>query len=231
LTAVSKPVPSALRLARTGEVLDLLRRGAAETTADLSTTMGVARSTVTERLDVLLRHGLVVNVGETSGARGRPASRLAFNKSAGVTLAAARSKVIEAVGPSSRANPNRRTGSLPKTARAARALARSVRFAHARGSEVVTSARRSGIVKSTPRIPPATQMSDDVQNGKPDHQPTMTRPGSTKMMADRVPAADATVWTMLFSRIDESRTMLSNAIEMTAAGIDEAKVSPTLRPR
>ncbi len=85
---MSKPAPSALRLARTGEVLDLLRRGAAETTADLSTTMGVARSTVTERLDVLLRHGLVVNVGETSGARGRPASRLAFNKSAGVTLAA-----------------------------------------------------------------------------------------------------------------------------------------------
>ena len=77
-----------MRLARTGEVLDLLRRGAAETTADLAATMGVARSTVTERLDVLLRHGLIVSVGETSGARGRPASRLAFNASAGVTLAA-----------------------------------------------------------------------------------------------------------------------------------------------
>ena len=50
--------------------------------------MGVARSTVTERLEVLLQHGLVVSVGETSGARGRPASRLAFNASAGVTLAA-----------------------------------------------------------------------------------------------------------------------------------------------
>ncbi len=69
-------------------MLDLLRRGAAETTADLAATMGVARSTVTERLDVLLRHGLVVSVGETSGARGRPASRLAFNAEAGVTLAA-----------------------------------------------------------------------------------------------------------------------------------------------
>jgi len=83
-----RPAPSALRLARTGEVLDLLRRGAAETTADLAATMGVARSTVTERLEVLLQHGLVVTVGETSGARGRPASRLAFNASAGVTLAA-----------------------------------------------------------------------------------------------------------------------------------------------
>jgi predicted NBD/HSP70 family sugar kinase len=83
-----RPAPSALRLARTGEVLDLLRRGAAETTADLAATMGVARSTVTERLDLLFRHGLIVTVGETSGARGRPASRLAFNADAGVTLAA-----------------------------------------------------------------------------------------------------------------------------------------------
>lgn len=80
--------PSPLRLARTGEVLDLLRRGAAETTADLAATMGLARSTVTERIDVLLRHGLIVSVGETSGARGRPASRFAFNQGAGVTLAA-----------------------------------------------------------------------------------------------------------------------------------------------
>ncbi len=86
--ALPKPAPSALRLARTGEVLDLLRRGAAETTADLASTMGVARSTVTERLEVLFQHGLIVAVGETSGARGRPANRVAFNASAGVTLAA-----------------------------------------------------------------------------------------------------------------------------------------------
>jgi hypothetical protein len=51
------------------------------------------------------------------------------------------------------------------------------------------------------------------------------------MIAESVPAADATVCTMLFSRIDESRTRLSNAMEITAAGIDEAKVNPTLRPR
>ena len=51
------------------------------------------------------------------------------------------------------------------------------------------------------------------------------------MIAESVPAAEATVWTMLFSRIDESFTALSTAIEMTAAGIDEANVSPTLRPR
>ena len=98
-------------------------------------------------------------------------------------------------------------------------------------SEVVTSARRSGIVNSTPSTPPLTQIRNDCQNGNPVHQPTITSPGSTKMIAESVPAADATVCTMLFSRIDESLTALRIAIEITAAGIDEAKVSPTLRPR
>src|SRR3954466_15050363 len=98
-------------------------------------------------------------------------------------------------------------------------------------SDVVTSARRSGIVNSTPNTPPLRQMRNDCQNGKPVHHPTITRPGSTKMIADSVPAADATVCTMLFSRIDESLNALSTAIEITAAGIDDAKVRPTLRPR
>jgi hypothetical protein len=87
------------------------------------------------------------------------------------------------------------------------------------------------MVNTTPRIPPATQIRLEVQNGNPVHQPTITRPGSTKMMHDSVPAAEATVCTMLFSRIDESLTMLRIAIEITAAGIDEANVNPTLRPR
>ena len=75
------------------------------------------------------------------------------------------------------------------------------------------------------------QIRNDVQNGNPVHQPTMTRPGSTKMIDDKVPAADATVCTMLFSRIVAPRKALSTAMEMTAAGIDDAKVSPTFRPR
>ncbi len=98
-------------------------------------------------------------------------------------------------------------------------------------SDVVTSARRNGIVNSTPRTPPLAHTRNDSQKGNPCHQPTITRPGSTKMIADSVPAADATVCTMLFSRIDESFTTLSTAIEITAAGMDEANVSPTLRPR
>src|SRR5918996_970273 len=91
-----------------------------------------------------------------------------------------------------------------------------------------SDARRSGIVNNTPSTPPVRQIRNDCQNGKPTHQLTITSPGRTKMIAESVPAADATVWTMLFSRIDESLTALRSAIEITAAGIDDAKVSPTL---
>ena len=51
------------------------------------------------------------------------------------------------------------------------------------------------------------------------------------MIADSVPAADAIVWTILFSWMVESRNALSTAIEITAAGIEVAKVIPILRPR
>src|SRR5688500_13136419 len=98
-------------------------------------------------------------------------------------------------------------------------------------SDVVTRARRSGIVNSTPSTPPLRHTRKDCQNGNPTHQPTITSPGSTKMIAESVPAADATVWTMLSSRIDEYFTALRIAIDITAAGIDDAKVRPTLRPR
>jgi predicted NBD/HSP70 family sugar kinase len=76
------------RVSRTGEVLDLIRRGIAVTTTELAATMGVARSTITERLDLLTQHELVVPAGEKPLSRGRPAGMLAFNPRAGVTLAA-----------------------------------------------------------------------------------------------------------------------------------------------
>src|SRR5262245_45613807 len=57
---------------------------------------------------------------------------------AGVTLAASRTKVREAVGKSS-AHAARASGPLPRTARAGRALGRAARFAHAAGSDTVTS--------------------------------------------------------------------------------------------
>jgi ATP-dependent Clp protease ATP-binding subunit ClpA len=57
---------------------------------------------------------------------------------AGVTLAAARHKVAEAVGPGATAD-GLPVGALPRSARASRALTRAVRFSHARRAELVGS--------------------------------------------------------------------------------------------
>src|ERR1041385_7832976 len=66
-------------------------------------------------------------------------------------------------------------------------------------SEVVTNARRSGIEYITPRIPPRAQIQNEVQNGNSVQYPIMIKPGNTKMIDDNVPAAEATVCTILFS--------------------------------
>jgi len=86
-------------------------------------------------------------------------------------------------------------------------------------------------VWATPIIPPDAHSRKLCQKGKPCHQPTMTRPGSTKMIEAMQPAADATVCTMLFSKMLLVRTSRRIAMEITAAGIDVAKVRPTLSPR
>src|ERR1700758_2866248 len=91
-------------------------------------------------------------------------------------------------------------------------------------SEFVTNARRSGIEYITPRIPPSAQIQNELQNGKLFQYPIMINPGKTKMIDDSVPAADATVCTILFSWIVASRTAFSSAIEITAAGIEVEKV-------
>src|SRR5213076_2764340 len=97
-------------------------------------------------------------------------------------------------------------------------------------SELVTNARRSGMEYITPRMPPSAQIQNDVQNGNSVHQPIMIKPGKTKMIDESVPAADATVCTMLFSWMVASRKLRKIAIEITAAGIDVEKVSAALRP-
>ncbi|CFU80756.1 Uncharacterised protein [Bordetella pertussis] len=80
-------------------------------------------------------------------------------------------------------------------------------------------------------MPPAPQMARVCQNGKPCQCPIMTRAGRMKMMADKVPAAEACVCTMLFSRMLASRNIRSTDMEITAAGIAEENVRPTFRPR
>src|SRR6266568_6135820 len=59
----------------------------------------------------------------------------------------------------------------------------------------------------------------------------MIKPGSTKMIDESVPAAEATVCTILFSWMVASRNPRRIAIEITAAGIDVEKVRPALRPK
>ena len=83
----------------------------------------------------------------------------------------------------------------------------------------------------TPRMPPVAQMAADSQNGNPVHQPIMMKPGSTKMMEESVPAAEATVCTMLFSWAVALPSQRSRAMEITTAGMEVEKVRPALRPK
>jgi predicted NBD/HSP70 family sugar kinase len=76
------------RVARAGEVLQLIRRGSASTISELAGTMRLARSTISERVDLLVELGLVMPQGEVVLGRGRPATALAFNGAAGVVLTA-----------------------------------------------------------------------------------------------------------------------------------------------
>jgi hypothetical protein len=50
------------------------------------------------------------------------------------------------------------------------------------------------------------------------------------MTDDRVPAAEAMVWTMLFSHTVEPLNARNTAMEITAAGIEVEKVRATLSP-
>ncbi|MCC2031198.1 ROK family transcriptional regulator [Microbacterium allomyrinae] len=70
-----------------GEIFQILRDGRARTKAELATLTGLARSTVSGRVDALLTAGLVRPAGEAVSTGGRPPARVAFNPAAGVVLA------------------------------------------------------------------------------------------------------------------------------------------------
>lgn len=78
---------SRARSARSGELLTLIRRGQAQTTSELATQMGWARSTVAERVELLLSSGLLKPSAGVANGRGRPPTMLEFNADAGVVLA------------------------------------------------------------------------------------------------------------------------------------------------
>jgi predicted NBD/HSP70 family sugar kinase len=68
-------------------MLRLIREGHATTRAELVERTGLARSTVSQRIDQLLAHGLVVAAGANASTGGRPPTVLAFNPQFGVVLA------------------------------------------------------------------------------------------------------------------------------------------------
>jgi predicted NBD/HSP70 family sugar kinase len=67
-------------------MLQLIRQGAT-TRAALVERTGLARSTVSQRIDQLLAHGLLVSAGADISTGGRPPTVLAFNPQFGVVLA------------------------------------------------------------------------------------------------------------------------------------------------
>ena len=71
-----------------GGLLKLIREGAATTRAELVDVTGLARSTVSQRVDDLLANRLLVEVGGAPSTGGRPPTLLEFNRDAGVVLAA-----------------------------------------------------------------------------------------------------------------------------------------------
>ncbi|HET6773154.1 MAG TPA: ROK family transcriptional regulator [Acidimicrobiales bacterium] len=71
-----------------GALFQLVREGHATSRAELARATGLARSTVSQRIDELLGHGLLVERGDGPSTGGRPPSRLVFDAGSGVVLCA-----------------------------------------------------------------------------------------------------------------------------------------------
>ncbi|MFI0350885.1 ROK family protein [Actinomadura sp. 9N407] len=71
-----------------GSLLTILRDGQARTRGELVQLTGLARSTVSQRLDALMHHRWVVATEDAISSGGRPAAAFAFNESVRVVLSA-----------------------------------------------------------------------------------------------------------------------------------------------
>jgi predicted NBD/HSP70 family sugar kinase len=72
----------------TSSLLQLIREGDGATRADLAKRTGLARSTITQRLEQLQGLGLLKEVAGAESTGGRPPMRLVFNEDAALVLAA-----------------------------------------------------------------------------------------------------------------------------------------------
>ncbi|HEU5128006.1 MAG TPA: ROK family protein [Glycomyces sp.] len=80
--------PAASTPAGAGTLLRLLRDGVPRTRSELASLTGLARSTVTGRVEALLASRLIAPSGETASTGGRPPATFAFNPSARIVLGA-----------------------------------------------------------------------------------------------------------------------------------------------
>ena len=71
-----------------GNLLDVIRRRSPITRAELVSTTGLARSTISQRVDYLIAQGFVGEVGEAVSTGGRPPTMLGFNAGSGIVLVA-----------------------------------------------------------------------------------------------------------------------------------------------
>src|SRR5437868_5718413 len=72
-----------------GAILGLIRAGQAVTRAQLMQATGLSRSTVAQRLELLLASGLIAAAGAENSTGGRPPEAFQINPAAGVILIAA----------------------------------------------------------------------------------------------------------------------------------------------
>ncbi|RLP75299.1 ROK family protein [Mycetocola tolaasinivorans] len=85
---VTAPVAVTTAGAGAGHVLQIFRDGSARTKAEIGALTGLARSTVSARVDTLVAAGLLIAAGEAESSGGRPPARLRLNGRARVVIAA-----------------------------------------------------------------------------------------------------------------------------------------------
>ncbi len=82
------PTQGELRGTELGELASLVGQRHESTRAELARLTGLARSTISKRVDQLIRLGVLVEVGDGVSVGGRPPTLLTLNPAAGVVLAA-----------------------------------------------------------------------------------------------------------------------------------------------
>jgi predicted NBD/HSP70 family sugar kinase len=85
---MARPPEAGVSIGSSGDLLRLIVAGKAKTRAELALITGLARSTVSQRVDALVQRGWLVEAGEAPSTGGRRPTVLAFNRDGGIILVA-----------------------------------------------------------------------------------------------------------------------------------------------